>query len=149
DGENVAVVTATASGKTLAYNVPVAERLLERPPSRALYLYPTKALAQDQLGKLESWPEAARLPAATYDGDTPGEERRWVRRSARIVLSNPDMLHVSILPHHTTCGKLLANLEFVVIDEVHTYRGVFGSHVAAVLRRLRRLCAHYGANPQF
>jgi DEAD/DEAH box helicase domain-containing protein len=148
-GEDVTVVTTTASGKTLCYNVPVIERLLQRKAARALYLFPTKALAQDQLGKLRASGLYALLRPATYDGDTPRAERPLVRRTARVVLSNPDMLHVSVLPHHASWGSFLANLEFVVLDEVHTYRGLFGSHVAAVLRRLARLCDHYGARPQF
>jgi DEAD/DEAH box helicase domain-containing protein len=148
-GESVTVVTTTASGKTLCFNVPVAERMVERRESRALYLYPTKALAQDQLQKLNSWAASLPLRPATYDGDTSGEERRLVRRSARVVLSNPDMLHVSILPNHTAWSQFLAHLDFVVLDEVHSYRGIFGSHVAAVLRRLRRICDHYGSQPRF
>jgi DEAD/DEAH box helicase domain-containing protein len=148
-GEHVTVVTATASGKTLCYHVPVAERLLAGRAARAIYLYPTKALAQDQLGKLRSGGLYARLLPATYDGDTPAEERRLIRRAARVILTNPDMLHVSILPRHPQWAAFLANLAYVVVDEVHTYRGVFGSHVAAVLRRLRRLCRHYGSDPQF
>lgn len=146
-GEDVTVVTATASGKTLCYNVPVIERVLERKNARALYLFPTKALAQDQLGKLLDSPLYPHLRPATFDGDTPSSERPLVRRTARVVLSNPDMLHVSILPHHASWSAFLANLQFVVLDEVHTYRGLFGSHVAAVMRRLARLCEHYGARP--
>jgi DEAD/DEAH box helicase domain-containing protein len=148
-GEHVTVVTATASGKTLCYHVPVAERLLAGRAARAIYLYPTKALAQDQLGKLRSGGLYARLLPATYDGDTPAEERRLIRRAARVILTNPDMLHVSLLPRHPQWAAFLANLAYVVVDEVHTYRGVFGSHVAAILRRLRRLCRHYGSDPQF
>jgi DEAD/DEAH box helicase domain-containing protein len=148
-GHHVTTVTSTASGKTLCYNVPVAERSIERRGARALYLYPTKALAQDQLGKLDALGLYAHLLPATYDGDTPADQRRLVRRAARVVLTNPDMLHVSILPHHTSWGSFLANLEFVILDEVHTYRGVFGSHVSAVLKRLRRLCRHYGSDPRF
>jgi DEAD/DEAH box helicase domain-containing protein len=148
-GEHVTVVTATASGKTLCYHVPVAERLLAGRAARAIYLYPTKALAQDQLGKLRGSGLYARLLPATYDGDTPAEERRLIRRAARVILTNPDMLHVSLLPRHPQWASFLANLAYVVVDEVHTYRGVFGSHVAAILRRLRRLCRHYGSDPQF
>jgi DEAD/DEAH box helicase domain-containing protein len=148
-GEDVTVVTPTASGKTLCYNVPVIERILARKATRALYLFPTKALAQDQLGKLRDSGLYSQLLPATYDGDTPQSERALVRRSARVVLTNPDMLHVSLLPHHASWGTFLANLEFIVLDEVHTYRGLFGSHVAAVLRRLARLCEHYGSRPQF
>jgi DEAD/DEAH box helicase domain-containing protein len=148
-GEDVTVVTPTASGKTLCYNVPVSERVLERKQARALYLFPTKALAQDQLGKLRDSSLYPHLRPATYDGDTPQSERPVVRRTARVVLTNPDMLHVSLLPRHASWSAFFANLAFVVVDEVHTYRGLFGSHVAAVLRRLERLCRHYGARPQF
>ncbi|HEY3266768.1 MAG TPA: DEAD/DEAH box helicase [Armatimonadota bacterium] len=147
-GDHVITVTSTASGKTMCYNVPVLDDLLANPLHRALYIFPTKALAQDQLGKLA----AMRLPglrSATYDGDTPREDRRALKTRASIILTNPDMLQVSILPYHSTWSGFLRNLRWVVIDEVHTYRGVFGSHVANVLRRLRRVCAHYGANPQF
>jgi DEAD/DEAH box helicase domain-containing protein len=147
-GENVITVTSTASGKTLCYNVPVLDDLLRNPRHRALYLFPTKALAQDQLGKLN----ALRLPgldAATFDGDTPREDRRNVKNRAGIVLANPDMLSVGILPCHGTWGTFLRNLKWVVVDEVHTYRGVFGSHVGNVFRRLRRLCEIYGAAPSF
>jgi DEAD/DEAH box helicase domain-containing protein len=148
-GEDVTVVTSTASGKTLCYNVPVSEAVLERKTARALYLFPTKALAQDQFGKLRDSSLYPHLRPATYDGDTPQSERPLVRRTARVVLTNPDMLHVSLLPHHASWSTFLANLEFIVVDEVHTYRGLFGSHVAAVLRRLARLCRHYGAQPRF
>jgi DEAD/DEAH box helicase domain-containing protein len=148
-GENVTVVTGTASGKTLCYHVPVAERLLEQPQARALYIFPTKALAHDQLGKLTASGLRERLAPATFDGDTPMGERAWIRRSARVVLTNPDMLHVNLLPRHAEWAHFLAHLEVVVLDEVHTYRGVFGTHVAAILRRLRRLCHHYGGEPRF
>ncbi|MBI3910178.1 MAG: DEAD/DEAH box helicase [Armatimonadetes bacterium] len=148
-GADVTIVTSTASGKTLCYNLPVVERLLAEPAARALYLYPTKALAQDQLGKLNAWDFFRELRPATYDGDTPRDERGLVRRKARVILSNPDMLHVSILPNHPAWASFLASLRFVVVDEVHAYRGVFGSHVALVLRRLQRLCEHYGSRPQF
>ncbi|NJC96863.1 MAG: DEAD/DEAH box helicase, partial [Anaerolineae bacterium] len=142
--------TGTASGKTLAYNLPVISELLTKPNSRALYLFPTKALAQDQLSglsnlKLETW----SLTHAIYDGDTPQKDRSAIRRNARIILTNPDMLHTGILPHHTNWLDLFSNLKFVVIDETHTYRGVFGSHVANVIRRLKRVANFYGANPQF
>jgi DEAD/DEAH box helicase domain-containing protein len=147
-GASVVTTTATASGKTLTYNVPVAERLLSDPEARALYLYPTKALAQDQLGKLDAFGLFTTLRPATYDGDTPRHLRPAIRRTARIVLSNPDMLHTSVLPNHAQWADFLAGLAFVVVDEVHAYRGVFGSHVANVLRRLRRLCDHYGSRPQ-
>ncbi len=147
-GENVVVVTPTASGKTLCYNLPVLNALLREPSARALYLFPTKALAQDQLAELR----ASSLPPsifATYDGDTPQSRRPRIRKEARIVISNPDMLHTGVLPHHTRWTKFFQGLRTVVLDEIHTYRGVFGSHVANVLRRLRRICAFYGANPQF
>jgi DEAD/DEAH box helicase domain-containing protein len=149
-GEHVVVVTPTASGKTLCYNLPVLQTLLAQPDARVLYLFPTKALAQDQLAELEelarSLPE---LRMFTYDGDTPQDARRAVRARANLVLTNPDMLHSGILPHHTKWAVLFQNLRFVVIDELHAYRGVFGSHVANVVRRLKRLCRHYGSNPQF
>jgi DEAD/DEAH box helicase domain-containing protein len=147
-GASVVTTTATASGKTLTYNVPVAERLLSDPAARALYLYPTKALAQDQIGKLDAFGLFGTLRPATYDGDTPRHLRPVIRRTARIVLSNPDMLHASVLPNHSQWADFLAGLAFVVVDEVHAYRGVFGSHVANVLRRLRRLCRHYGSSAQ-
>jgi DEAD/DEAH box helicase domain-containing protein len=150
-GHNPVVVTGTASGKTLCYNLPVLDRLLRDPPGRALYLFPTKALAQDQkniLNQLVSLDEVS-IPVATYDGDTPASVRRTVRATARLVISNPDMLHTGVLPHHTMWAEFFHHLHFVVIDEVHTYRGVFGSHVANVLRRLKRIAHFYGASPQF
>jgi len=147
-GENVATVTSTASGKTWCYNVPVLDHLLRNPRHRALYLFPTKALAQDQLGKLDAL-DLPGIVAATFDGDTPREDRRAVKNGAAIVLTNPDMLSVGILPCHTTWARFLRSLKFIVVDEVHAYRGVFGSHVANVLRRLRRVCAFYGSTPQF
>jgi DEAD/DEAH box helicase domain-containing protein len=147
-GEHVIVTTGTASGKTLAFNLPVLDALAREPKTRALYLYPTKALAQDQARSVT----ALRVPGvrpAIYDGDT-ATERRWaIRRSANLVLTNPDMLHVGVLPHHDRWGDALANLRYVVVDEAHVYRGVFGSHVANVLRRLRRLARVYGSEPQF
>src|SRR5262245_59393310 len=149
-GEHVVVVTPTASGKTLCFNLPVLQALVERPDSRVLYLYPTKALAQDQLAELTEL--AVALPDLrmfTYDGDTPQDARRSVRARANLVLTNPDMLHSGILPHHTKWVNLFQNLRYVVIDELHAYRGVFGSHLANVLRRLKRICRHYGASPQF
>jgi len=149
-GEHVVVVTPTASGKTLCYNLPVLQTLLHQADARVLYLFPTKALAQDQLAELEQL--ATQLPELkmfTYDGDTPQDARRAVRARANLVLTNPDMLHSGILPHHTKWATLFQNLRFVVIDELHAYRGVFGSHVANLLRRLRRICRHYGADPQF
>ncbi len=153
-GEDVVVVTGTASGKTMCYNLPVLERLMTAPEDRALYLFPTKALAQDQLKTLHWWQQAAPgLEAlcrpATYDGDTPRSSRRRIRSEANIVLSNPDMLHVGILPYHGRWASFLQHLRFIVVDEVHTYRGIFGSHVAMVLRRLARVCEHYGSRPQF
>ncbi len=149
NGNHVTVVTATASGKTLCYNLPVLDCLLTNPSARAFYLFPTKALAQDQRGKLDDFGLFPTIRHATYDGDTSASDRRYIKRGAQIVLTNPDMLHVGILPYHTTWSAFLANLKYVVIDELHTYRGVFGAHVANVFRRLRRLCAVYGAEPQF
>jgi DEAD/DEAH box helicase domain-containing protein len=150
-GKNVVVVTPTASGKTLCYNLPVLERLVKKPSSRALYLYPTKSLTYDQMDDLMRWGEAigGDLGVFSYDGDTPQDARAAVRSKGRIVLSNPDMLHKGILPHHTRWVRLFENLEYVVIDELHSYRGVFGSHVANVFRRLARICAFYGSSPQF
>ncbi len=147
-GEHVAVTTGTASGKTLAFNLPVLDAIARDPKARALYLYPTKALAQDQARSLTALGVPGVRPAI-YDGDTPTEQRRQVRTWANAILSNPDMLHLGVLPHHDRWGDVLANLEYVIVDEAHVYRGVFGSHVANVLRRLRRLAAVYGADPQF
>jgi len=149
-GQHVVVVTPTASGKTLCYNLPALQALVLQPDARILYLFPTKALAQDQLAELEEL--ARQLPEMrmfTYDGDTPQDARRAVRARANLVLTNPDMLHSGILPHHTKWATLFQNLRYVVIDELHAYRGVFGSHLANVLRRLRRICRHYGSAPQF
>jgi DEAD/DEAH box helicase domain-containing protein len=149
-GENLVVVTPTASGKTLCYNLPVLQALVQQPDSRVLYLFPTKALAQDQLAELTEL--AKTLPDMrmfTYDGDTPQDARRSVRARANLVLTNPDMLHSGILPHHTKWVNLFQNLRYVIIDELHAYRGVFGSHLANVLRRLKRICRHYGSAPQF
>jgi DEAD/DEAH box helicase domain-containing protein len=148
-GEHVLTVTSTASGKTLCYNLPVLETALSDPAARALYLYPTKALAQDQMGKLNNFGLFPQVRFATYDGDTPQTDRRYIRKGAHLVLTNPDMLHTGILPHHTRWSAFFAFLRYIVLDEVHTYRGVFGAHVAQTLRRLRRICAYYGANPQF
>src|SRR6266536_6426557 len=151
--ENIILSTGTASGKTLAYNLPVFASLLGDSNARALYLFPTKALAQDQLSNLQSLLsnlQSTILPsAAIYDGDTPQSARSAIRKNARIVLSNPDMLHTGILPHHTNWSDFFTSLRFVVVDEAHTYRGVFGSHVANVIRRLKRVADFYGANPQF
>ena len=153
-GHHVVIATGTASGKSLAYHLPILERLLLEPSAVALYLFPTKALAQDQLRGLariaESSPELGQtLHAGTYDGDTPGERRRKFREQANAILTNPDMLHQGILPYHSRWSRVFTNLRYVVVDEVHTYRGIFGSHVANVLRRLRRVARHYGSDPRF
>ena len=147
-GENVIVTTGTASGKSLAFNLPVLDAIVRQPTSRALYLYPTKALTQDQARSLAHFRLKGVRPAI-YDGDTETERRAQIRRSANVILTNPDMLHVGILPHHDRWGDMLHNLRYVVVDEAHVYRGVFGSHVGNVLRRLRRLARAYGAEPQF
>jgi DEAD/DEAH box helicase domain-containing protein len=151
EGKNLVIVTPTASGKTLCYNLPVLNAILENPDTRALYLFPTKALAQDQLAELHDL--ATRLDDAfgvfTYDGDTPSDARKAIRERGHIVLSNPDMLHTGILPHHTRWMRLFENLKYIVLDELHTYRGVFGSHLTNVLRRLRRIAKFYGSDPQF
>ena len=152
---NVVTITPTASGKTLCYNGPVLDAILKDPSTRALYLFPTKALAQDQLAELHALTQTitqgteTQIGVFTYDGDTPSDARRAVRGKAHVVLSNPDMLHSGILPHHPRWAKLFENLRFVVIDELHAYRGVFGSHLANILRRLRRVCRHYGSDPVF
>jgi DEAD/DEAH box helicase domain-containing protein len=147
-GEHVLVTTGTASGKTLAFNLPVLDALAREPKLRALYLYPTKALAQDQFRTLAGY-HVPSLRPAIYDGDTPTEQRAGIRRTANVILTNPDLVHIGLLPNHDRWGDVLANLRYVVIDEAHVYRGVFGSHVANVLRRLRRLARIYGADPQF
>jgi DEAD/DEAH box helicase domain-containing protein len=147
-GEHVIVTTGTASGKTLAFNLPVLDTLAAEPKLRALYLYPTKALAQDQARTLAGF-GLPRLRAAIYDGDTESDRRWQIRKWANVILTNPDMLHVGVLPHHDRWADVLHNLRFVIVDEAHVYRGVFGSHVANVLRRLRRLARVYGADPQF
>jgi len=150
-GENVVVSTSTASGKTLCYNLPVLEAIIQDRQARALYLFPTKALAQDQLRSLRELTEdnLPGLKYGTFDGDTPQAQRGRIKKTASIVLSNPDMLSLGILPNHTAWARFFSNLKFVVIDEAHAYRGVFGSHVANVIRRLRRVARFYGANPQF
>src|SRR6202046_992979 len=150
-GENFVVVTPTASGKTLCYNLPVLNAVLENADTRALYLFPTKALAQDQLSELHDL--ATRLDDCfgvfTYDGDTPSDARKAIRERGHVILTNPDMLHTGILPHHTKWTRVFENLKYVVLDELHTYRGVFGSHLANVLRRLARIAEFYGSKPQF
>jgi len=150
-GKNVVIVTPTASGKTLCYNLPVLNAILESSDSRALYLFPTKALAQDQLAELHDLNQrvANRFGVFTYDGDTPSDARKAIREKGHIVLTNPDMLHTGILPHHTRWTRLFENLRYIVIDELHTYRGVFGSHLCNVLRRLRRVARFYGRGAQF
>jgi DEAD/DEAH box helicase domain-containing protein len=153
-GKDVLVVTGTASGKTLCYNLPVVERILTEPGARAMYLFPTKALAQDQLATLQRWIASSpdlksRLRAATYDGDTPSSARNKIRTSANIILTNPDMLHQSILPYHAKWAAFFRNLRYIVIDELHMYRGIFGSQFANVLRRLSRLLEFHGGKCQF
>src|SRR5580693_7286586 len=150
-GKNVVVVTPTASGKTLCYNLPILNSVLENPDTRSLYLFPTKALAQDQLAELYDLNQRLdnRFGVFTYDGDTPADARRAIREKGHVVLTNPDMLHTGILPHHTRWTRLFENLRYIVIDELHTYRGVFGSHLCNVLRRLRRIANFYGSTPQF
>jgi len=150
-GKNIVIVTPTASGKTLCYNLPVLDAILGNDDTRALYLFPTKALAQDQLaelhdlnGRLEN-----RVGVFTYDGDTPTDARKAIREKSHVVLTNPDMLHTGILPHHTRWTRLFENLRYIVVDELHTYRGVFGSHLCNVLRRLQRIARFYGSKPQF
>src|SRR4051794_23669728 len=148
-GNDVVVVTPTASGKTLCYSLPVLQALAEDPAARALFLFPTKALSQDQVAEFGELTKAAGLTinASTYDGDTPAPIRSAVRTAGQVVVTNPDMLHSAILPHHTKWFQLFEQLKVIVIDELHTYRGVFGGHVANVLRRLLRICAHYGSRP--
>ncbi|MEW4240781.1 DEAD/DEAH box helicase [Priestia megaterium] len=149
--KNVVAVTPTASGKTLCYNLPVLQSIMENDQARALYLFPTKALAQDQKSELNEIIEEMEVPinSYTYDGDTPANIRQKVRKAGHIVITNPDMLHSAILPHHTKWVSLFENLKYIVIDELHTYRGVFGSHVANVIRRLKRICRYYGSDPIF
>jgi DEAD/DEAH box helicase domain-containing protein len=150
-GKNVVIVTPTASGKTLCYNLPILNAILESADTRALYLFPTKALAQDQLAELHDLNHRLenRFGVFTYDGDTPSDARKAIREKGHIVLTNPDMLHTGILPHHTRWTRLFENLRYIVVDELHTYRGVFGSHLCNVLRRLRRIARFYGRDPQF
>jgi DEAD/DEAH box helicase domain-containing protein len=150
-GKNVVIVTPTASGKTLCYNLPVLDAILADTDTRALYLFPTKALAQDQLAELYDLNRRLgdRFGVFTYDGDTPSDARKAIREKSHIVLTNPDMLHTGILPHHTRWTRLFENLRYIVVDELHTYRGVFGSHLCNVLRRLRRIVKFYGREPQF
>lgn len=149
--QNFVAVTPTASGKTLCYNLPVLQKIIEDHSSRALYLFPTKALAQDQKSELNEIIEemGVEINSYTYDGDTPANIRQKVRKAGHIVITNPDMLHSAILPHHTKWVSLFENLKYIVIDELHIYRGVFGSHVANVIRRLKRICEFYGSNPIF
>jgi len=153
-GEHIVLSTSTASGKTLAYNLPVLHALLNDPAACALYLFPTKALAHDQLDVLSNLESQipnlkSRIAVRPYDGDTPSSHRPAIRREARLLVTNPDMLHTGILPHHTRWARLFANLRYVVLDELHTYRGIFGGHVANLLRRLRRVCRFYGSDPRF
>jgi len=151
EGKNIVVVTPTASGKTLCYNLPVLDAIMQNPSTRAMYLFPTKALSQDQRAELnetiKQLPEEIRI--FTYDGDTPQDARKAIRARGHIILTNPDMLHTGILPHHTKWIKLFENLKYIVIDELHNYRGIFGSHLANILRRLKRIAKFYGSHPQF
>ena len=157
EGENIIIVTGTASGKTLCYNLPVLNRLLFDRDATALYIFPTKALSQDQFSVIESIldqlkkqdSENNEIQSAIYDGDTPVSARQTIRGKGRLILTNPDMLHTGILPHHTGWASFFRGLRFVIIDEVHSYRGVFGSHVANVIRRLKRIARFYSATPQF
>src|SRR5476649_393934 len=150
-GRHLVVVTPTASGKTLGYNLPVLQRLLEQPDRRALYMFPTKALAQDQLAELSALKHGLPidLRVDTYDGDTSPGRRTAIREGGHVVMTNPDMLHAGLLPHHTRWRRLFSSIDFVVIDELHMYRGLFGSQVANVIRRLKRICAFYGSHPTF
>src|SRR5258708_27769751 len=153
-GKNVVVITPTASGKTFCYTLPVLNTILNEPGARSIFLYPTKALARDQMEEInkmieELGEDGAGLKSFVYDGDTPQDARRAIRTQAQAVLTNPDMLHAGILPHHTKWAKLFQNLKYGVLDEMHTYRGVFGSHLANVLRRLKRVAEFYGSKPQF
>ena len=155
--KNLVVATGTSSGKTLCYNLPVISTLLKDPSSTALYIFPTKALTEDQYKKIgevrdylkETGIDCNVLKPGIYDGDTNSSKRTAIRNNSNIILTNPDMLHLGILPHHTSWARFLGNLNYIVLDEVHTYRGVFGSHVANVMRRLKRILSFYGAHPQF
>ena len=151
NNKDVVLVTPTASGKTLCYNLPVLQRILEEPDTRALYLFPTKALAQDQMHEIHGLIRElqADIKTFTYDGDTPADARQAIRKQGHVVVTNPDMLHAGILPHHTKWQKLFMNLRYVVVDELHVYRGVFGSHLTNVIRRLVRICRFYGSDPVF
>lgn len=150
-GDNAVVITPTASGKTLCYNLPVLHSILNTPGARAMYLFPTKALAEDQRLEMERLNASLESPVCchTYDGDTPQDARRAIREKANVVMTNPDMLHTGVLPHHTKWAKLFENLRYIVVDELHYYRGVYGSHLANIFRRLKRICEFYGSNPQF
>ena len=150
-GRDVVLVTPTASGKTLCYNIPVLQKIIEEPETRAIYLFPTKALANDQMTEVHHLigEMKADIKTFTYDGDTPDDARQAIRKQGHVVVTNPDMLHAGILPHHTKWQKLFSNLKYVVVDELHTYRGVFGSHVTNVFRRLKRVCRFYGQDPIF
>jgi DEAD/DEAH box helicase domain-containing protein len=150
-GRNVVIPTPTASGKTLCYNLPVLNRLLREEGARAMYLFPTKALAEDQLHEFQSAVEemGSEIRAFTYDGDTPQDARKAIRQRANVVLTNPDMLHTGILPHHTRWARYFESLRYIIVDELHYYRGVYGSHLANLLRRLKRICEFYGSKPQF
>jgi DEAD/DEAH box helicase domain-containing protein len=169
NGGNVIIVTGTASGKSLAYNLPILDTLIRNGSARALYIFPTKALGQDQYNKLSDLIQEFKdqdlkthdnvqelqpnqqfpIPLGVYDGDTKPNDRPEIRENARIIITNPDMLHMGILPHHTRWAEFFANLNFIVIDEIHAYRGVFGSHVANVLRRVKRVAKFYGSNIQY
>ena len=146
--EHTVVATGTASGKSLCYQLPILNSIINTSTSTSLLLFPTKALAQDQLRSMRSW-LLPGVKAVTYDGDTPQEDRTWARRNANVVLTNPEMLHMGILPSHARWATFLMRLDYVVVDELHALRGIFGGHVSQVLRRLRRICAHYGSSPTF
>ena len=148
DNRSIVVATGTASGKSLCYQLPIVDGVVRGNRDTTLLVFPTKALAQDQLRSFREW-LVPDVVAATYDGDTPTDERAWIRSHANVVLTNPEMLHMGILPSHDRWATFLLRLRYVVVDELHTLRGVFGSHVAHVLRRLRRLCEHYGSSPTF